>query len=110
MTDKSMLRRLSGRLSLLLLLAASMRPAVGETIQLERTRHGTYTISVQINGAVVTCSPIMYQWQVESFQKIERADRDSKGRAERPPRVWRSPPLAAAETPSASDNRGCYAA
>src|SRR6516225_10232950 len=38
-------------------------------------------------GVRVTCSPIMYQWQVESFQKIERADRDSKGRAERPPRV-----------------------
>src|SRR5215469_18529512 len=53
MTDKSMLWRLSGRLFLLLLLAASMRPAAGETIQLERTQHGTYTISVQINGALV---------------------------------------------------------
>jgi predicted aspartyl protease len=30
-----------------------MRPAVGETVQLERTQHGTYTISVQINGALV---------------------------------------------------------
>jgi clan AA aspartic protease (TIGR02281 family) len=48
-----MLRRLSGRLFLLLLLAASMRPAAGETIQLERNQHGTYTISVQINGALV---------------------------------------------------------
>ena len=48
-----MLRRLSGRLSLLLLPAAAMRPAVGETIQLERNQHGTYTISVQINGALV---------------------------------------------------------
>ena len=53
MTDKSMLRRLSGRLFLLLLLAASMRSAAGETIQLERNQHGTYTISVQINGALV---------------------------------------------------------
>src|SRR6516164_2295608 len=53
MTDKPMLRRLSGRLSLLLLPAAAMRPAVGETIQLERNQHGTYTISVQINGALV---------------------------------------------------------
>ena len=48
-----MLRRLSGRLFLLLLLAASMRSAAGETIQLERNQHGTYTISVQINGALV---------------------------------------------------------
>jgi len=48
-----MLWRLSGRLFLLLLLAASMRPAAGETIQLERNQHGTYTISVQINGALV---------------------------------------------------------
>ena len=53
MTDKPILRRLSGRLFLLLLLAALMRPAVGETIQLERSEHGTYTISVQINGAMV---------------------------------------------------------
>jgi clan AA aspartic protease (TIGR02281 family) len=53
MTDKPILRRLSGRLFLLLLLAALMRPAVGETIQLERSEHGTYTISVQINGALV---------------------------------------------------------
>src|SRR6516162_5958930 len=36
MTDKSMLRRLSGRLFLLLLLAASTRPAAGEAIRLER--------------------------------------------------------------------------
>ena len=49
-----MLRGLSGRLFfLLLLLAASMRPAAGETIQLERNQHGTYIISVQINGALV---------------------------------------------------------
>ena len=48
-----MLRRLSGRLFLLLLLAASTRPAAGETIRLERNQHGTYTISVQINGALV---------------------------------------------------------
>ena len=48
-----MLRRLSGRLFLLLLLAASMRSAAGETIQLEHNQHGTYTISVQINGALV---------------------------------------------------------
>src|ERR1700752_1022261 len=53
MTDKPILRSLSGRLFLLLLLAALMRPAVGETIQLERSEHGTYTISVQINGAMV---------------------------------------------------------
>jgi clan AA aspartic protease (TIGR02281 family) len=42
-----------GRLFLLLLLAATMRPAAGETIQLEHNRHGTYTISVQINRALV---------------------------------------------------------
>jgi clan AA aspartic protease (TIGR02281 family) len=34
-------------------LAGSMRSAVGEPIQLERTQHGTYAISVQINGALV---------------------------------------------------------
>src|SRR6516225_1949948 len=53
MMDKSMLRRLSGRLFLLLLLAASMRPAAGETIRRERNQHGTYRIAVQINGALV---------------------------------------------------------
>ena len=30
-----------------------MRPAAGETIQLERNQHSTYTISVKINGALV---------------------------------------------------------
>jgi hypothetical protein len=39
--------------SLIVLLAAPLPPAIGETIQLERSQHGTYTISVQINGALV---------------------------------------------------------
>src|SRR6516162_10095153 len=52
-----MLRRQSALASawffFILLLAASMRPTAGETIQLERNQHGTYTISVQINGTLV---------------------------------------------------------
>ena len=57
MIDKA-IRRLwplavGGLFAAFLLFATPLHPAIGETIQLERNQHGTYTISVQINGTLV---------------------------------------------------------
>src|SRR6516164_9402805 len=57
MIDKA-IRRLwplavGGLFAAFLLFATPLHLAIGETIQLERNQHGTYTISVQINGTLV---------------------------------------------------------